>query len=113
MSKLKGITVTLYDQKQTGVDGFNHPVCSDFAVEVGNVLVAPMTSEELLDTFNLTGRKAVYQLAIPKGDSHDWSEGKKVRFFDEDWRIIAIPTEGIESLIPLGWNKKVQVERYE
>lgn len=67
----------------------------------------------MLDTYNLSGRKAVYQLAIPKGDTHDWSAGKRVSFLGEDWRIIDIPTEGIEYMIPLSWNKKVQVERYE
>ena len=39
--------------------------------------------------------------------------GKKVSFFGQDWRIIEMPEEGIEWLIPLSWNKKVQVERYE
>ena len=37
----------------------------------------------------------------------------QVRFFGEDWRIIELPEEGIEKLIPLQWNKKVRVERYE
>ena len=52
-------------------------------------------------------------MAIPKGDTHDWSAGKKVSFFGHDWRIIQMPEEGIEWLIPLAWNKKVRVERYE
>ena len=34
-------------------------------------------------------------------------------FMDKDWRIIDMPEEGIEWLIPLSWNKKVRVERYE
>lgn len=38
---------------------------------------------------------------------------KEGKFFGADWKVIAIPTEGIEELIPLDWNKKVQVERYE
>ena len=113
MGRISGITVTLYDRVQTGIDGFNNPVYTETAEAVDNVLVAPMSSTELLEMFNLTGRRAVYQLGIPKGDTHDWSAGKKVRFFDADWRIIAIPTEGIESMIPLDWNRKVQVERYE
>ena len=69
------------------------------------------SGEEVLETLNLTGRKAVYQLGIPKGDGHDW-EGKRVAFFDQSWRVIGIPLEGQEELIPLGWNKKVKVERY-
>ena len=113
MGRISGITVTLYDQVQTGIDGFNRPVYTETGTAVDNVLVAPLSSTELLEMFNLTGRKAVYQLGIPKGDTHDWSAGKKFRFFDADWRIIAIPTEGIDGMIPLDWNKKVQVERYE
>lgn len=110
---MRGITVILYDRTETGRDRLNHPIYSEEPVEVENVLVAPMNSTEVLETYNLTGRRASYQMAIPKGDTHDWSAGKKVSFFGETWRIIAIPTEGIEGLIPLSWNKKVQVELYE
>lgn len=110
---MKGITITLYDRTITGVDALNHPIYAETPVQVDNVLVAPMGSTEALEMYNLTGRRATYQLAIPKGDTHDWTAGKKVRFFDTDWRIIAIPTEGIDNLIPLSWNKKVQVETYE
>ena len=110
---MKGITITLYDREKTDVDELNNPVYTETAVSVNNVLVAPVSSTEVLDTYNLTGRKAVYQLGIPKGDTHDWSAGKKVSFFGEDWRIIELAEEGIEKLIPLQWNKKVKVERYE
>lgn len=110
---MKGITITLYDRTQTDVDALNNPVYTETSVSVDNVLVAPVSSTEVLDTYNLTGRKAVYQLAIPKGDTHEWTAGKKVSFFGENWRIIELPDEGIEKLIPLQWNKKVRVERYE
>jgi hypothetical protein len=110
---IRGITITLYDVAQTGTDPLNKPIYNEVPVVVDNVLVAPVNSTEQLETFNLTGRKAIYQMAIPKGDSHEWTAGKKVRFFGADWRIIGIPTEGIDELIPLDWNKKVQVERYE
>lgn len=108
-----GITVTLYERTNTGVDALNHPIYAETPVPVENVLVAPMATTEILDTYNLTGRRAEYQLAIPKGDAHEWKAGQKVSFFGEDWRIIDIPEEGIEWLIPLSWNKKVKVERYE
>jgi len=110
---MKGITITLYDRTQTGVDALNHPIYAETPVSVDNVLVAPMSSTEVLEMYNLTGRKAVFQLGIPKGDTHEWTAGKKVNFFGEDWRIIGIPEEGIENLIPLSWNKKVKVELYE
>lgn len=110
---MKGITVKLYKRTKTGADALNHPVYSETPVSVDNVLVAPVNSQEVLDTYNLTGRKAVYQLAIPKGDSNEWTAGLKVNFFGKDWRIIELAEEGIEKLIPLDWNKKVRVERYE
>ena len=110
---MNGITVTLYDRTETSTDALNHPIYTETVVLVDNVLVAPMSDEEVLQTYTLTGRKAVYQMGIPKGDTHDWSAGKKVSFFGENWRIIGLPQEGIEKLIPLSWNKKVRVERYE
>jgi len=113
MARIRGITITLYDLTQTGTDPLNKPIYAETPVQIGNVLVAPVESTEQLETFSLTGRRAIYQLGIPKGDTHDWTAGKRVSFFGADWRIIGIPTEGIESMIPLDWNKKVQVERYE
>ena len=110
---MKGVNVILYDRVVTGVDALNHPVYTETAQTVGNVLIAPMSTNEILENYNLTGRKAVYQLAIPKGDAHDWTAGKRVDFFGKSWRIIDIPEEGIEDLIPLSWNKKVRVETYE
>lgn len=108
---IKGITVTLYEATQTGVDGFGRPIYTETAVPVNDVLVAPLSDEEILDTVNLTGKKAKYQLAIPKGDAHDW-ENRRVSFFGEDFRVIGKPTIGIEENIPLRWNKKVKVESY-
>lgn len=112
MAKLKGITVTLYAKTQTGTDGFGDPVYTETEISVDDVLVYPSTSTEILEMVNLYGKKAVYTLAIPKGDANDW-EDRRVSFFGEDWRTFGIPTEGIEDNIPLRWNKKVTVERYE
>lgn len=109
---MKGITVTLYKAAQTGTNGFGEPIEKETPVNVDNVLVAPASAQEILDSVNLYGRKAVYTLAIPKGDKHEW-ENRRVDFFGEKWRVFGIPTEGIDKLIPLDWNKKVTVERYE
>ena len=78
---IKGITVTLYSRTQTGTDAFNAPIYTEEPVDVADVLVAPMSDEEILDTLNLTGRRAKYQLGIPKGDTHIW-EGCVVVFLD-------------------------------
>ena len=111
---MKGITVTLYERTAGDPDAFNRPTYTETAVQVSNVLVSPATQggEEVLDALDLTGRRATYTLAIPKGDTHTW-EGNRVEFFGESWNVIGMPTQGIEDLIPLAWNKKVQVERIE
>ena len=71
-----------------------------------------MTSEAIITDQDLQGKREVYQLAIPKGDTHEW-RNRKVEFFGKTFRTVNIPEEGIEDLIPLDWNKKVKVERYE
>lgn len=116
---IKTITVTLYERTATGaVDDFNKETYTETAVEVPGVLCAPSSSQEILDGINLYGKKAIYTLAIPKGDTHSW-EDCKVSFSpsgtggQQDWHVFGIPLEGIECDIPLAWNKKVTVERYE
>lgn len=109
---IKGITITLYEEKQVGTDPLGAPIIEEVPIEVENVLVSPTSSDDVVNTMHLTGRKAVYTLAIPKGDTHDW-ENKKVHFFGEDWQVFGKPLQGIDELIPLDWNKKVTVERYE
>lgn len=111
---MKGITVTLYERTAGDPDAFNRPTYTETAVQVSNVLVSPATQggEEVLDALDLTGRRATYTLAIPKGDTHTW-EGNRVEFFGKSWNVIGMPTQGIEDLIPLAWNKKVQVESIE
>jgi len=94
---LKGITVVLHERIENGKDAFNRPVYTENDVAIKNVLVAPTSEEEILDTLNLTGRKAVYTLAIPKGDQHQW-ENQDVTFFDERWHTIGMPVEGISIL---------------
>lgn len=37
---MKGITVTLYENVETGTDAFNHTTYAEQAIEVENVLVA-------------------------------------------------------------------------
>lgn len=109
---IEGIDVVLYDTVEVERDPFNNPITEESAVTVKNVLVVPLSENEIKETYDLTGKRAVYQLAIPKGDSHDWKD-KKVEFFGQTFHTIGMPLEGIERMIPLSWNKKVRVEVYE
>ena len=96
----------------TELDPFNRPIEQEIRTDVENVLISPASSDDIVTSTDLTGRKAVYTLAIPKGDTHEW-ENAIVEFWGERWKVFGIPTQGIEANIPLDWNKKVTVERYE
>ena len=109
---IKGITITLIKREQTGTDPLGAPIYGESPEEISNVLVAPSSAQEILDSTQLYGKKAVYTLGIPKGDDHIW-EDQYVEFFNERWHVFGIPLEGIEDMIPLSWNKKVMVERYD
>lgn len=108
---MKGIAVTLYEKTESGRDEFNHPIYDEHPVTVENVLVAPASTTEVLDMLNLTGRRAVYNIAIPKGDDHTWDDCR-VDFFGTSWHVIGFPQRGIDENIPLSWNEKWMVERY-
>src|SRR5690625_4601446 len=112
MTMIKGITVTLITKKETGRDPMNKPIYEDVETEVDNVLVSPTSTEDIVSTLELTGKKAVYTLAIPEGDENDW-EDAEVLFFGQRWRTFGFTIQGIDHLIPLDWNKKVMVERYD
>ncbi len=112
MGKIHGIPITLIDKQVVSVDPFGSPVVKDVEITIDNVIVAPATTEDVTNQMSLTGKKISYTIGIPKGDTNDWEE-KEVRFFGKRWRTVGIPLEGIEELIPLEWNKKVMVERYE
>lgn len=112
MGKLHGITVKLYNKTKTGTDDFGRPIYSETAVNVDNVLVGSPTSQEIVDTLNMTGKRLVYVLGIPKGDTHAWTD-RTIEFFGEKFRAIGPPLKAIEDLVPLDWGQNVQVERFE
>lgn len=112
MAHIKGITVTLITKTTTGRDPFNNPIETEERIDVENVLVAPVaqTDTEILSEMSLKGKKAKYQLAIPKGDAHNWDDCE-IEFFGQRWKSVGFSTVGIEDNIPLDWNRKVVVER--
>ena len=109
---IKGITVMLCGRTQTGTDAFNAPIYTETEIPVKDVLVAPTASEEIVNEIQLYGKRSVYELCIPKGDTHDW-ENKDIRFFGQTFHSFGPVTEYIEANVPLRWNKKVKVEHIE
>lgn len=113
MAFLKGIPVVLITKTSTGKDAFNRPIETETRTTVNNVLVAPLSQTDVavINELAMNGKKAKYQLAIPKGDTNSW-EDAEVEFFGVKWRTVGFSTIGIEDMIPLEWNRKVLVERY-
>lgn len=109
---MRGITVTLHNRVQTGTDAFNRPIYEESTTTVDNVLIGEPSTEDVVNELNLSGKRLAYTLAIPKGDDHEWKDAV-VEFFGDRFRTFGAPTQGIDHLIPLQWNKKVKVERYE
>ena len=111
MALIKGIDVVLYDRTKAGEDPFGRPVYEETPVTVSNVLVSPMSSDAIINAYTISGKHAVYELCIPKGDSHVW-EDRKVSFFGKEWHTLGFTEKLIEENVPLEWNMKVKVERY-
>ena len=112
MALIKGVSITLISTKDGAEDPFGRPAQEEVREVIPNVLISPMSSDDVVNEQNLSGKHAIYQLAILKGDNHNW-ENAIVEFYGHRWRVIGLPEEGIETLVPLEWNRKVKVERYE
>lgn len=112
MGKIKGISVALFERKEVGRDPLDEPIYEEVKTIVKNILVVPASADDITSALNLEGKKAVYILGIPKGDTHIW-DNRKVEFFGQTFRAFGKPLEGIEGMMPLDWNKKVMVEAYE
>lgn len=108
---IRGIPIVLYDRIQTGTDDFGAPIYTETPVTVENVLVTPSTSDDIVSDLQLYGKKAVYELSIPKGDTHVW-EDRKVEFFGAVWHTFGFSRQYIAENVPLSWNAKIKVERY-
>lgn len=110
-SLIKGHTITLMQRVKVGEDGFGSPIYEEQEVQVENVLIAPVSSDDLVTNLDLYGKKAVYKIAIPKGDTHEW-ENNTVKFLGHEWTVFSFPLEGFDEDMPLDWNKQYYVERY-
>ena len=111
MALLRGQIITLHNLTQTGVDDLNAPVYVETLEYVEDILVCPASTGAVSEGLELYGKHAVYELLIPKGDTHKW-EDREVSFFGQRWRTFGFALQYPEYLTPGPWDRKVKVERY-
>lgn len=116
---IKGTTVTLYNETQTGTDPFGNPIITTEAITVDGVLVGEPSTDDITTSTSLFGKTISYMLGIPKGDSHDWVN-KVVSWtdaygYEHRCKTFGFPITGIEANLPkkLPWHMKVRCEAYE
>ena len=107
-----GVSVVLHEKTKTGVDGMNNPVYSVTRTTVNNVLVGQPETDDITSSISLYGKKIVYMLGLPKGDSHNWTDSI-VEIFGEQFMTFGDVIQGIEANVPTPWHKKVRVMRCE
>lgn len=95
---IKGIDILLYS--------------GDSSEIVKNVLVGNALTSEISDLTENSGQMQTFTLAIPKGDTHEWTN-RIVEFFGQKFRTVGVPMQGIEENIPLCWHKQVNVQRID
>lgn len=108
---LKGIQTILYDKVQSGKDAFKAPIYVEKPVYVENVLICPVSTDDVVEGMRLYGKKAVYELCIPKENTNVW-ENRTVEFYGQRWHTFGIVLEWPAELTPGPWNRKIKVERY-
>ncbi len=114
---MRGQTVTLYKTTQTGTDAFNRPIYGETAVTVNNVLIGEPSTDDITSATDLYGKRILFMLGIPKGDTNDWTD-KKVSWTMPNGstmtcRTFGFPIFGVEANIPGPWHMKVRCGAYE
>ena len=108
---MKGTTVQLLEKTLIGHNRLNEPIYSEKWVDVKDVLVGSPTTDDVINSLNLYGKRLEFVLGIPKGDAHNWTDTQVV-IWGKVYRTFGFPTTGEEANIPLRWGQNVKVERY-
>ena len=108
---IRGCPVEIAVETVTGYDDFGAPIISEIFETVDDCLIGQPTSTEITDALNMYGKKLIYVIGIPKGDTHNW-ENVTVKFFGQTFKAFGFPTSGIQENIPLRWGANIKVEQY-
>lgn len=110
--QMRGISVTLYQRTATGTDSLGNQVWTETSVTVDNVLVGQPTTDDIVTTTQIYGKRLEYWIGIPKGDAHAW-ENAAVEFFGQRFETFGHVEKGIDALVPTAWNAKIRCARYD
>ena len=115
MARIKGESVSLKVNTQTGTDGFGQPIYSEGWETIDNVLVCKPTSTDIENTLTAHGARITYYLCIPKGDTHNWFNTEVILPNRGTFKTIGDIMEYTPENIPLAldWNRQVNLERIE
>lgn len=108
--KNKTESVKLILKVKSGEDGFRQPIYAETEIEVPGVLVETSGSQDELSSTDLSGKKHVYKLHIPKSDNHSWKD-TYVIVRGHRCRTSGFEEEYINP--PLDWNRHIIAEYYE
>lgn len=108
---IKGRTVILYTKRETGRDAFNAPIYAMTPESIDNVLVEPASTDDIITTTQLYGKKIAYTLHIPRTDNHIWVDSI-VEFYGRKYRTFGDVLEYDPNLTPLEWGRKIKCELY-
>lgn len=109
---MRGVSVNLIQRTSTGTDILGNQVWSEDPVTVENVLVGQPTTDDIVTTTQIHGKRLEYWIGIPKGDEHNW-ENALVEFFGQRFETFGHVEKGIDALVPTAWNAKIRCARYD
>lgn len=109
---MKTTVIQLVNKTESGVDPFGVPTTTEELEDVSGVLVGKPTTDDIVTSTNLYGKRLEYILGIPKGDTHNWVD-RDVIIWGARYHTFGFPETGEPENIPLKWGQNVKVERYE
>lgn len=108
---MKTMTVQLSVKTQSGLDPFGAPIETEELIDVPGCLVGQPSSDDIVQTMEMYGKRIAFVIGVPKGDENTWTDTDVV-IWGERYHTIGFPETGIQENIPLQWGKNVKVERY-
>lgn len=110
---IKGETVTVQTRTQGGVDGGNNPVWKWTDATVNNVLVAPGSRSDVVDSSRPDGTEIVWTLHFPKTFTGGLRNARVIVRGGAPLDVVGDPQPYTEANTPGLWNRPVEVGRVD